>query len=68
MGAGHQCKQWSRAQRGLQGRVLSALSLVHEQLDPVRLSWVSGQEFNWSLALAFAAFVATLVMVKHHQI
>ena len=42
--------------------------MLDEQRNPVGLSSFASQEFNRCLPLSLAAFVATMVMVKHDQI
>ena len=64
----HQLKRWSRWQGAVVCRVLLPLDLLEEKLPPGRLSGLPGQAFHRGLALAFAALVAPMSMVKPDQI
>jgi hypothetical protein len=63
----HQVKQWSRWQGAVVCGGLLPRDLLEQKRPPFLLSGLPCQEFKGRLPLAFAAFVTTMIMVKHDQ-
>lgn len=64
----HQVKRWSRGQGAVVCGGLLPRDLLEQQHPPFRLEGLPRQECKRRLPCAFAAFVTTMIMVKHDQI